>query len=146
METVLNMVIDPDNVRMVLMVVLGWGGFVLINSKMSRMEFSLKREIDRLDHKIDGVEVSLGRRIDGVEASLGKRIDDVEASLGRRIDDVEASLGKRIDEKLLAFHNQLKANDFAHLNSTIEALTYALEKNDSLKKEDKEYIDSRLDR
>jgi len=58
METVLNMVIDPDNVRMLLLVVLGWSGH---------------------------------------------------------------SLNKRIDE--------LKHNDFANLNDTIQALTYALEKN-----------------
>jgi len=55
------------------------------------------------------------------------------------------SLSKRIDE--------LKYNDLAHLNarmdalnSTIEALTYALEKNGSLKPEDKEFVDSRLAR
>jgi len=59
-------------------------------------------------------------------------------SVHRRIDGVEVSLNKRIDD--------LKSNDFAHLNSTIEALTYALEKNGSLKKEDKEYVDSRLAR
>jgi len=57
-------------------------------------------------------------------------------SVHRRIDGVENSLNKRIDD--------LKHNDFAHLNNTIEALTYALEKNGSLKKEDKEYVDSRL--
>jgi len=74
---------------------------------------------------------------------LSKQIGSVEASLNKRIDGVEISLNKRIDE--------LKYNDLAHLNarmdalnSTIEALTYALEKNGSLKKEDKDYVDSRL--
>ncbi len=56
------------------------------------------------------------------------------------------SLDKRIDEKLNAFHAQLKANDFAHLNNTIEALTFTLEKNGFLKREDKKYIDTRLDK
>jgi len=51
-----------------------------------------------------------------------------------------------VDKKLLDFHAQLKANDFAHLNATIEALTFTLEKNGFLKREDKEYIDSRLDK
>jgi len=114
METVLNMVIDPDNVRMVLLVVLGWSGFVLLKSQMKEMGHSLNK-------RIDGVEASLNKKIDGVEASLNKRIDGVEASI-----------------------KELKYNDFAHLNNSVEALTYALEKNGSLKKEDKEFIDSRL--
>ncbi|MDR2582347.1 MAG: hypothetical protein LBC75_02575 [Fibromonadaceae bacterium] len=53
---------------------------------------------------------------------------------------------KKIDEKLVAFHTMLKTNDFAHLNQTIEALTFTLEKNGFLDKEDKKYIDTRLDR
>jgi len=60
--------------------------------------------------------------------------------------DLAKSLEKSIDEKLGTFHAQLKANDFNHLNNTIEALTFTLEKNGYLKREDKEYIDTRLDR
>jgi hypothetical protein len=67
-----------------------------------------------------------------LKMSFEKRIDGVESSLGKRIDGVE----KRIDD--------LKYNDFAHLNNTIEALTFTLEKNGYLKREDKEYIDGRL--
>jgi len=67
-------------------------------------------------------------------------------SFEKKIDSVEASIDKKIDEKLNTFHAQLKANDFAHLNNTIEALTFTLEKNGYLKREDKEYIDTRLDR
>jgi len=59
---------------------------------------------------------------------------------------LKTSLLKAIDEKIDAFHSHLKANDFAHLNNTIEALTFMLEKNKFLEKEDKEYIDRRLDR
>jgi hypothetical protein len=60
--------------------------------------------------------------------------------------DMKYSLLKAMDEKLNAFHAQLKVNDFAHLNNTIEALTFTLEKNGFLKREDKEYIDGRLDK
>jgi len=70
METVLNMIMNADNIRFALMVVLGWSGYTLLN-----------------------------KRIDGVEVTLNKRIDE------------------------------LKFNDIAHLNNSIEALTYALEKN-----------------
>jgi len=70
--------------------------------------------------------------------------------MSHKIDGVESSLLKAMDEKmdakLNAFHAQLKANDFAHLNNTIEALTFTLEKNGFLKREDKEYIDGRLDK
>ena len=99
MESILNLMFNAENVRMLVLLAFGCCGYVLINRKM-----------DRLDYKIDGVELSLNRRIDGVEASI----------------------------------KELKYNDFAHLNSTIEALTYALEKNGSLKQEDKAYVDSRL--
>ena len=56
------------------------------------------------------------------------------------------AIDEKMDEKISAFHSHLKANDFAHLNNTIEALTFMLEKNKFLEKEDKEYIDGRLDR
>jgi len=59
---------------------------------------------------------------------------------------LKTSLLKAMDEKINAFHSHLKANDFAHLNNTIEALTFMLEKNKFLEKEDKEFIDRRLDR
>jgi len=69
-----------------------------------------------------------------LKTSLEKRIDGVESSLNKRIDGMEASI------------KELKYNDLAHLNNAIEALTYALEKNGSLKPEDKEFVDSRLAR
>jgi len=76
--------------------------------------------------------VRLNSRIDRRIDDTNKRMDGLEVSLNKRIDGVEASI------------KELKYNDFAHLNSTIEALTYALEKNGSLKREDKEYVDTRL--
>jgi hypothetical protein len=74
------------------------------------------------------LKTSFEKKIDSVESSLNKRIGGVEDSLNKRIDGVEASI------------RDLKNN----LNGTIEALTYALEKNGSLAREDKEYVDSRL--
>jgi len=99
MESILNLIVsafNAENVRMLVIIAVVWTGYVRLNSKM--------------DHRIDGVEVSLNKRIDGVEASI----------------------------------KELKYNDFVHLTSTIEALTYALEKNGALQKEDKEYVDTRL--
>jgi ribosome assembly protein YihI (activator of Der GTPase) len=66
-------------------------------------------------------------------------ITKLKLSLAKLIDE-------KIDSKLEAFHVKLKQNDFVHLNNTIEALTFTLEKNKFLSVEDKAYIDSRLDR
>jgi len=147
MDSILSLIVSAENVRMLVMLVFGFSGFVLMNSKMGRLEFSLSKKIDGLDHKIDMVELSLNKRMDSIEASLNKRIDSIEISLNKRIDSVEASLNKRIDSVESSINGRiddLKNNDFAHLNGTIEALTYALEKNGALQKEDKEYVDSRL--
>jgi hypothetical protein len=113
MESVIGIIFSAENVRLLVMLAVGFCGYVLLKGQMKDMERSMEK-------KMDGLE----KRIDGVDASIGQKIDD----------------------KLTAFHAQLKANDFAHLNSTIEALTFTLEKNGFLKREDKEYIDSRLDR
>jgi hypothetical protein len=132
LENLVGMILNAENGRMLAIMIVGYFGYI-----------KLKGQFDK---KIDGVESSLNKKIDGVESSLNKKIDGVESSLNKRIDVLEASLDKKIDEKLLAFHAMLKANDFAHLNNTIEALTFTLEKNGFLKREDKEYIDSRLDK
>jgi len=85
------------------------------------------------------LNMSFERKFYALDKRLDKKIDGVESSLLKAMDE-------KIDTKLSAFYAQLKANDFAHLNNTIEALTFTLEKNNFLKREDKEYIDSRLDR
>ena len=63
-------------------------------------------------------------------------INDLRGELKGEINELRGDMNGRIDE--------LKHNDIAHLNGAIEALTYALEKNGSLKHEDKEYVDKRL--
>ena len=57
----------------------------------------LSRRIDKLDLKIDGVELKLMRRIDSVEQKLTEKIDGVEAKLTHRIDSVEQKLTEKID-------------------------------------------------
>jgi len=110
MESMVELVLNAENLRMLVLLVFGFTGYVMLKT------------------------------------SFEKKLACVEVSLNKRIDDLEASLLKAMDEKIIAFHSHLKANDFAHLNNTIEALTFTLEKNKFLEKEDKEYIDRRLDR
>jgi len=121
MESVASLVFSAENVRMLVLLVFGFCGYVLLKT-------SLEKKIDGLDRKIDGVETSLNKKIDGVEFSLLKAMDEKIAFANQSL------------------YAQLKANDFKHLNDTIEALTFTLEKNGYLKREDKEYIDGRLDK
>jgi len=121
MDSILNLIVNAENVRMLVILAFVSCAYVLMRGQMKEMGYSLNKRIDGLDYKIDMVELSLNKRIDGVESSIKSEL---------------VAIYGRIDE--------LKHNDIAHLNGTIEALTYALEKNGSLKHEDKEYVDSRL--
>ena len=78
----------------------------------------LSRRIDKLDPKIDGVELKLMRRIDSVEQKLTEKIDGVEAKLTHRIDSVEQKLTEKIDgveakltEKIEGVEHRLSARD-----------------------------------
>ena len=71
MESVLNIMFSAENVRMLVLLAFGFSGYVLFNSKMSRLEYSLNK-------KIDGVDTSLNKRMDGMEVSLNKRMDDLK--------------------------------------------------------------------
>jgi len=139
MEIIVEQVLNAENVRTLILLVFGFCGCMMLKmsfeKKLIGVEVSLGKRIDGLDRKIDGVEASLSKRID----DLDRKTDNVESSLLRAMDE-------KIDTKLATFYTQLKTNDFAHLNNTIEALTFMLEKNKFLEKEDKEYIDRRLDR
>jgi len=114
MESIVEQVLNAENVRMLMLMVFGFACYVQLKTSFEK--------------KLGGVE----KRLDG-------KIDALEASLLRAMDE-------KIDVRLGTFYAKLKANDFAHLNNTIEALTFTLEKNKFLEKEDKEYIDRRLDR
>jgi hypothetical protein len=107
MENIVELVLNAENVRMLMLLVFGFCGYVLLKT-------------------------SFEKRIDGMEASLLKAMDE-------KIAFANQSLYTQL-------YTQLKNNDFKHLNDTIEALTFMLEKNKFLTREDKEYIDGRLDR
>jgi len=132
MESVLNLIVNAENVRMLVTLAFVCCAYVLMRSQMKDMVHSINKRIDGIDRRIDGVEVSIKEQ----SVALNGRIDELSAAFNGRINELSVALNGRIDE--------LKYNDFAHLNSTIEALTYALEKNGALQKEDKDYVDSRL--
>jgi len=116
----MELVLNAENLRMLVLLVFGYSGYVMLKTSFEK--------------RLAVLEVSLNKRIDGLE----RRMDALE----KRMDVLEV----KIDERFSTFYAQLKANDFAHLNNAIEALTFTLEKNKFLEREDKEYIDGRLDR
>ena len=85
----------------------------------------------RLETKIDKVEVRLGQRIDKVEESLSQRIDKVEESLSQRIDKVEERIDKleeridklevRIDNVEEKLRKEMTSNT-KEINSRIDSL------------------------
>jgi len=129
MENALNMILNAENVRTLVTIVSVFCGVVW-----------LKMSIKNIEHRMDKLEFKTEASINELKRSTEASIKDIKlddlASIHKRIDEVEVSLGKRIDE--------LKCNDFAHLSSAFKALTYVLEKNGSLSKADKEYVDNSL--
>jgi len=143
MESALNIILSTENVRTLAIIVSVICGVVWIKVSMKNLEHRTEASIKGLEHKMESSIMDL--KLNDL-ASIHKRIDEVEISLGKRIDEVEISLNKRIDE--------LKYNDFAHLSSDFAnlrsdfanlmnafvALTYVLEKNGTLSKEDREFV------
>ena len=73
---------------------------------------------DKLDTKIDGLELRIGRRIDGLESrfdGLEKRFDGLESrfdGLEIRFDDFELRVGKKfigLEKKMDAGFNDIKS-------------------------------------
>jgi len=73
MEKIMDLLINADNVRMILLAIVGYCWYL------------------RLGGQMKGLEYSLNKRIDEVEHSLSKRIDDVEHSLGSSINQLKTN-------------------------------------------------------
>jgi len=114
MMDILSLIFNAENVRLILLAVLGYCGYVQINRRMDRMEYS-----------------------------LNKRIDELRMDTAAQINELKITTTAQISE-LNSRINELKYNDFAHLSSAFEVLTYVLEKNGSIKEDDKKFVDSRL--
>jgi len=77
-----------------------------------------------------------------LDAKMDKKFDEMDKKFETKIDAIDKSIDKRFD----SFYQQLKTNDFAHLNNAISELTFILEKNGFLKVSDREHINSKLDK
>jgi len=132
MDSILNLIANEANVRLLVTLAFVSCAYMFIRGQIKDMGHSIKSDLAGMNKRIDGVEVSIKE----LRREMNGRIDELRGTMNGRIDELRGTMNGRIDE--------LKHNDIAHLNGTIEALTYALEKNGSLKHEDKEYVDSRL--
>jgi len=147
MESVLNLIVNAENVRMLVTLAFVCCAYVLMKSQMKDMVHSINKRIDGVEVSIKELSIAVNGRIDELSVAVNGRIDELSVAMNGRIDELSVAMNGRINELSIAVNgriDELKYNDFAHLNSTIEALTYALEKNGALQKEDKDYVDSRL--
>ena len=73
MESIVEQVLNAENIRIMVLLVFGCCCYVLLKT-------SFEKRLDGLDKKIDGVEASLNKRIDdkinGLEASLLRAMDE----------------------------------------------------------------------
>ena len=124
---VLTFIFSAENVRTVIL-------FITVVYGISWLKLNFEKTIDeKLDKRFGEQEKTIDKRFDEQE----KRFSDID----KRFDEMEKRFNATLDERF----NLLKINDFAHLNRTIKALTFTLEKNNVLNPEDKKYIDSHLD-
>jgi len=125
MESVLNLIFSAENIRMLVLLAFGY-------VYLTRFRISFEK-------RIDNVEASIKELRSDMEASIKELRGDMEYSIKELRSDMEASI-KELRGDMEYSIKELKTS----LTGTIGALTYALEKNGSLKKEDKTYVDSRL--
>jgi len=122
-ETFLN----AENMRTLLLLIAMFSGFIWL-------KYSLHIDIEQKFRERDKL---MDKRFEAID----KRFEDMDRKFELKFE----AMDRKMDEKFDRFYQMIKANDFAHLNKTIVALTYTLQKNGFLKKEDKEYIDDMLE-
>ena len=140
----MNFIFSAENVRTTILFVAIIGGFTWLKSEMKFLRYDLEKMIDEKfsaqDKKFDEKFAQYDNKFD----KLDKRLDEFDKRLGE-LDKKFGELDEKLDKRFSDFHTLLKENDFAHLERTIKALTFTLEKNGILKVEDKSYVDSQLE-
>ena len=102
---------------------------------MKRMDEKINVKIEALDvrwaDRINEIDERLGKRIDEVDERLGKRIDEIDERLGKRIDEVDERLGKRIDEIDERLNGRIDELD-TRLSGRIDSLEVQMKKSENL--------------
>jgi predicted nucleic acid-binding Zn-ribbon protein len=125
MDSILSILANGENWRLLAILVAVYCFYV-----------STKSQMKDLGH-------SLSKKIDDSRAELKGEINELRGELKGEINELRGELKGEINE-LRGEMKELKYNDFAHLSSAFEALTFTLEKNGSMSKEDKDYVVGRL--
>ena len=92
MDILLKIVERMDFGTILAMVVMFGFFYQRLETKIDKVEVRLSQRIDKVEERIDKVEQSLNERIDKLEV----RIDNVEQSLNQKIDNVEEKLRKEM--------------------------------------------------
>jgi hypothetical protein len=117
---VINAIINAENLKVLVLIVAAVAGFIWVEKRIT---------------------ASLHKELNGLGIELRGEMKELAAELRGEMNALEL----RVDERFTAFHKTLKENDFAHLNETIKALTFTLQKNGILEPEDKKFVDSHLE-
>jgi HAMP domain-containing protein len=124
------------------------GEIGVLRGEMSGEIGKLRGEIGALREDMNALGVALRGEMDerftALRGELGGEIGTLRGEIGELRGEIR-TLEQSIDGRFTAFHQVLKENDFAHLNETIKALTFTLQKNKILEPEDKRFVDSHLE-
>jgi hypothetical protein len=126
MEDLLTFVLNNENIRAIILLVVIVGGFLLQNAKIDK-------RFTEMDAKMDKGFLEVDKRF----VEVDKRFVELESEFKADIAATEARLNARID--------MLKFNDFAHLNNAFKNLTYTLEQKQLINADDKAFIDKALE-
>ena len=107
MESILNLIFNAENVRMLVLLAFGCCGYVLMRSQMKEMGYSLNGRIDELRHND---LAAMGKRIDSVEVSIKELKHNDFAHLNSTIEALTYALEK---------NGSLKQEDKAYVDSRL---------------------------
>lgn len=106
---------------------------------------AIDRKFDAIDRKFDAIDrkfEAVDKRFGDIEIKFDKKFEDFEKRQDERFADFE----KKQDQRFDWFYQQLKLNDFAHLNNAIESLAFVMKKNNLIDSDDSNFIASKLEK
>jgi len=128
---ILNLIFNENNAQTLILLVAIIGGVAWLKADIKFLRYDLEKEMSNFKNEITGEMSNFKNEITGEMSNFENKIT--------------ALIDEKLDKRFSEFHRQLKENDFAHLEKTIKALTFMLEKNKFLTVEDKGFIDSQLE-
>ncbi|MDR1787629.1 MAG: hypothetical protein LBR16_04180 [Treponema sp.] len=115
--------------------------FVEMEAKFGARFAAIEARFAAIDEKFVAMEARF--------AAMDEKFVAMEARFDGKLMSLEKAIGITIDEKinaaLSAFYVKLKDNDFAHMNNAFRSLTFVLQQNEVISREQKTYIDSALE-